>query len=221
MIFLFFCTKRVSNRYSFCIFAANNYIVMTENELESAFVSIGLELLEPNEGQLEGLPSNPRKISESKMELLKANIAQYPEMLSMRGLMVYPLDNGHYIIIGGNMRYRAMIELGYGTAPCIVVPKGTDMDRLKAYSVIDNSGFGKWDWDMLANEWDENLLKGWGIDWDFCPVPVAADSDGDDGGGGAFVARLSFPDRESLDGFMRQYGDELKRMYGCEIKAKQ
>lgn len=89
---------------------------MTENELESAFVSIGLDLLEPNEGQLEGLPSNPRKISESKMELLKANIAQYPEMLSMRGLMVYPLDNGHYIIIGGNMRYRAMIELGYCTA---------------------------------------------------------------------------------------------------------
>ncbi|MBQ6771353.1 MAG: ParB N-terminal domain-containing protein [Bacteroidales bacterium] len=187
-----------------------------DQAIESNFVTIGLDLLEPNEGQLEGLPANPRKISESKMDLLKANLQQYPEMLSMRGLMVYPLDNGHYIIIGGNMRHRAMMELGYDSAPCIVIPKETDIERLKAYSVIDNNGFGKWDWDMLANEWDEDLLNGWGIDWDYIPpLPVA-----DDGDGGGFVAKLTFPDKESLEKFLTMYGEELKEMYGCEIKAK-
>jgi len=69
------------------------------------FITISLSKLEPNEGQLEGLPSNPRQITEAKMALLKQNIKQYPEMLKLRSLMVYPMDNGKYIIIGGNMHY--------------------------------------------------------------------------------------------------------------------
>lgn len=197
---------------------------MTENELESAFVSIGLELLEPNEGQLEGLPSNPRKISESKMELLKANIAQYPEMLSMRGLMVYPLDNGHYIIIGGNMRYRAMIELGYCTAPCIVVPKGTDMERLKAYSVIDNSGFGKWDWDMLANEWDAAQLSSWGVDLFISEAELNPDdfcSDGDESktkNGEKIVIVLPTKLKEKKDEIRTILENGLKSYDGVSVK---
>ena len=197
---------------------------MTENELESAFVSIGLELLEPNEGQLEGLPSNPRKISESKMELLKANIAQYPEMLSMRGLMVYPLDNGHYIIIGGNMRYRAMIELGYCTAPCIVVPKGTDMERLKAYSVIDNSGFGKWDWDMLANEWDAAQLSSWGVDLFISVAELNPDdfcSDGDESktkNGEKIVIVLPTKLKEKKDEIRTILENGLKSYDGVSVK---
>lgn len=142
------------------------------SDIESRFVTIGLDLLEPNEGQLEGLPANPRKISESKMDLLKANLQQYPEMLSMRGLLVYPLDNGHYIIIGGNMRHRAMMELGYDSAPCIVVPKETPIERLKAYSVIDNNGFGKWDWEKLLKDWDADELPQWGLN-----LPQYEDSD--------------------------------------------
>ena len=137
---------------------------MIGNEHELPFVWMNIGILEPNCGQLDGLPANPRKISEWKMDLLKANIQQYPEMLSMRVLLVYPLDNGHYIIIGGNKRHRAMTELGYDSAPCIVIPKETDIERLKAYSVIDNNGFGKWDWDMLANEWDAAQLSDWGVD---------------------------------------------------------
>ena len=104
-------------------------------DIESRFVTIALGLLEPNEGQLEGLPANPRKISESKMDLLKANLQQYPEMLSMRGLLVYPLDNGHYIIIGGNMRHRAMTELGYDSAPCIVKVRPRTAKRLQSSSL--------------------------------------------------------------------------------------
>ena len=62
------------------------------------------------------------------------------------------------------MRYRAMSELGFKTAPCIIIPKETSIEQLKAYSVIDNNGFGKWDWDLLANEWDAAQLTSWGVD---------------------------------------------------------
>ena len=95
----------------------------TQNKsIDTQFVSMELAQLEPNDGQLEGLPSNPRQITDSKMDLLKQNIQQYPEMLTLRGLLVYPLENGKYIIIGGNMRYHAMSELGFKTAPCIIIP---------------------------------------------------------------------------------------------------
>ena len=141
---------------------------MSKNEQSNAgagFVSIPMANLEPNEGQLAGLPSNPRQISKEKFELLKDNIKQYPEMLTLRGLLVYPLPSGgKYIVIGGNMRYRAMLELGYLHAPCVVIPSGTSVERLKAYTIIDNNGFGKYDWDMIANEWDMDQVKGWGLD---------------------------------------------------------
>ena len=150
------------------------YIILLDNcimgkdiqnkSIDTQFVSMELAQLEPNNGQLEGLPSNPRQITDSKMDLLKQNIQQYPEMLTLRGLLVYPLENGKYIIIGGNMRYLAMSELGFKTAPCIIIPKETSIEQLKAYSVIDNNGFGKWDWDMLANEWDTSELEDWGLD---------------------------------------------------------
>lgn len=139
-------------------------IAKKTKNIDTLFVSMELSQLEPNDGQLDGLPSNPRQITDTKMELLKQNIQQYPEMLTLRGLMVYPLDNGKYIIIGGNMRYHAMQQLGFKSAPVIVIPKDTSVEQLKAYSVIDNNGFGKWDWDMLANEWDAAQLTSWGVD---------------------------------------------------------
>lgn len=65
----------------------------TQNKsIDTQFVSMELAQLEPNDGQLEGLPSNPRQITDSKMDLLKQNIQQYPEMLTLRGLLVYPLE---------------------------------------------------------------------------------------------------------------------------------
>lgn len=134
------------------------------NNDETMFVSLPLSVIEPNDGQLEGLPANPRSITKEKLDLLKKNIQEYPEMLSLRGLMVYPLREGHFIAVGGNMRLRALQSLGYAEAPCIVIPKRTSIEKLKAYSIIDNNGFGKWDWDMLANEWDDNQLTDWGVD---------------------------------------------------------
>lgn len=122
--------------------------------------------VEVNAGQLEGLPANPREIRDEKFEKLKANIQKYPELLEYRSLMVYPMPNGKHIIIGGNMRYRAMQELGYTEVPCVIIPAETPVEKLGAYTILDNNGFGKWDWDLLANEWSDWNMEDLGLEWD-------------------------------------------------------
>lgn len=131
--------------------------------IDTSFVAVNLDRLEMNTGQIDGLPCNPRSITKDKMDKLKKDLQEYPEMLKLRGLLVYPFGE-KYVIIGGNMRYQAMQELGFTTAPCIIIPKEATVEQLKAYTILDNSGFGKWDWDMLANEWDAEQLTDWGVD---------------------------------------------------------
>lgn len=126
-------------------------------------LNIPVKLIEPNKGQIEGLPANPRLIRDEKYEKLKRSIQEDPEMLQLRELLVYKHE-GKYIVIGGNMRYRVLKDLGHTEAPCKVIPAGTSIEKLKAYTIKDNSGFGEWDFDLLANEWDAGMLEGWGLD---------------------------------------------------------
>lgn len=123
-----------------------------------------LSAIEPNKGQIEGLPKNPRFIKDAKFKKLVQSIEEHPEMTAMRELLVYPLGNGKYIIIGGNMRYRAMKEVGIKDAPCKVIPQNTTIEQLQAYTLKDNSGYGEWDFDLLANEWDLSMLENCAID---------------------------------------------------------
>lgn len=151
----------------------------TPEALARRFVTLPLSELQPNNGQIDGLPANPRTITADKLERLKRDIEQYPELLELRGLLVYPYE-GKYVIIGGNMRYAALTQLGYRQAPCVIIPADTSADRLRAYTILDNAPFGQWDWDALANEWDEAQLPEWGVD-----LPFLGDyKDGSDGGEG-------------------------------------
>lgn len=127
---------------------------------------IKMSLLETNNGQIAGLPKNPRFIRDGRFGKLKESIKENPEMLELRELLVYPKD-GKYVIIGGNMRYRACKELGYKSLPCKVLSAETTVEQLKAYTIKDNAGFGEWDLDMLANEWDEALLNACCLDIDY------------------------------------------------------
>ncbi len=124
---------------------------------------IHTSLLRCNEGQLEGLPSNPRYIKDEKFELLKRSLQESPEMLHLRELLVYP-HGDTYIVIGGNMRLRAAEELGIEELPCKVLPPYTTVEKLREYTIKDNNGYGEYDWDILANEWDEMPLADWGVD---------------------------------------------------------
>lgn len=124
---------------------------------------IKINKLEENRGQIDGLPSNPRFIKDDKFKKLRKSIEEDPEMLTLRPILVFPYE-GKFIVIGGNMRYRAVIELGYNEVACVVIQPDTPIEKLKAYTIKDNASFGEWDWDLLANEWDESELNEWGVD---------------------------------------------------------
>ena len=127
-----------------------------------------LEKLELNEGQLKGLGKNPRYIKEGEFEKLKKSISDSPEFLEARPLLAYPLDNGNYIVIAGNMRLRAARELDFKEIPCYIFDKKTPIKKLKEYTIKDNVEFGSTDWDELANgEWETDDLQNWGVDCSF------------------------------------------------------
>lgn len=132
--------------------------------------------LAKNDGQIEGLPANPRFIKDEKFAKLKASIQENPEMLALRELLVYQ-QGKQYVIIGGNMRYEAMRELGYTEAPCKVIPADATTEQLRAYTLKDNSGYGEWDWDLLSNQWDMEELDAAGID---LPFDMDTDIDGNE-----------------------------------------
>lgn len=139
---------------------------MASKKQESETREIELSKLEVNRGQLYGLPKNPRFIRDERFEALKKSIRDDPEMLSLRELIVYPLENGNFLVIGGNMRLRACEELGYDALPCKVLPVETPVAKLRAYVVKDNVAFGENDWDAFANEWDLDELKAMGLELD-------------------------------------------------------
>lgn len=126
-------------------------------------VLLPISKLSHNQGQIEGLPKNPRLIKDDKFKKLVKSIQEDPEMLDLRELIVYD-NNGKYVVICGNMRLSALKELGHKEAPCKILTTDTPIEKLKAYTIKDNVGFGEHDFDLLANEWDENQLVDWGLD---------------------------------------------------------
>jgi hypothetical protein len=105
-------------------------------------------------------PQNPRVIRDAKFTKLKQSIQDFPEMMTLRPMVV---SNGH--VIGGNMRLKAIIDLGIKEVPDEWV-KYEDLseEKEKEFIIKDNVGFGEWEWDTLANEWDNVELGEWGLD---------------------------------------------------------
>ena len=118
--------------------------------------------LRVNEGQIDGVPANPRQINDADFAKLKKSL-QASNLTGVMPLKVYE-HNGEYIVLGGNMRLRALQELGVKSVSCIVVPKDTDTDTLCQIVIEDNSTFGECDYDALANEWPADKLQDWGVD---------------------------------------------------------
>lgn len=127
---------------------------------------IPLSKLHLNTGQIKDVPKNPRFIKDERFAALKKSIEDDPEMLSLRELVAYD-NNGELVVILGNMRYRAMKELGYKDAPVKVLPTETKAKKLRAYIQKDNIAFGQNDWDLLGNEWDVTELEDFGLECDF------------------------------------------------------
>lgn len=144
---------------------------------------IDISIVHPNEGQIEGLPANPRLIKDEKFKKLVKSIQDLPEMTEARDLLVYP-HSGEYIVIGGNMRLRAYQELGWKEVPCCILPEGMPVEKLREMVIQDNNPFGETDWNMIANEWNIEELKDWGVDlpadWDTSEADGQKEAEEDD-----------------------------------------
>ena len=118
--------------------------------------------MKPNKikiSKIQSNPNNPRLIKDYKFRKLVKSIKEFPEMLKLRPIVVDEKN----IILGGNMRYKACIEAGLKEIYVIQADDLTENQK-KEFIIKDNSSFGDWDWDVIANEWDIKDLNDGGVD---------------------------------------------------------
>jgi ParB-like chromosome segregation protein Spo0J len=120
---------------------------------------INIKEIKPN-------PNNPRVLKDDKFKKLVQSLKDFPEMANVRPIVV----NTEMIVLGGNMRLRAMQEAGWKKAPVQMVD--WSIEKQNEFIIKDNVGFGEWDWDVLANEWNESELTEWGLD-----IPIFKDTE--------------------------------------------
>lgn len=106
---------------------------------------------------------NPRVIKDDKFKKLVQSIREFPDMLNKRPLICFTDVDGKYVVLGGNMRLKAAQEIGLKEMPIILADDWTQ-EQKDEFLIKDNVGFGEWNWDDLANEWDVEKLAGWGLD---------------------------------------------------------
>lgn len=111
---------------------------------------------------------NPRYIKDDRMEKLVQSIKDFPAMMALRPIIVDEAGT----ILGGNMRYRALVELDYENIPAAWVKRAKDLteEQKNEFIIKDNVNFGMWDMDTLANEWPEVDLDDWGVEAAFPDV---------------------------------------------------
>jgi ParB-like chromosome segregation protein Spo0J len=107
-------------------------------------------------------PNNPRVLRDDKFQKLKQSITEFPKMLSLRPMVI----DENNVVLGGNMRLRALQELGFTEIDEAWVKRSSDLteEEKKRFIIADNVAFGEWDWDTLANDWEVVNLEAWGLD---------------------------------------------------------
>jgi ParB-like chromosome segregation protein Spo0J len=161
---------------------------------------VNIKLIIPN-------PSNPRIIKDTKFAKLVKSIKDFPEMLALRPIVV----DDYMIVLGGNMRLKACIEAGLKRVPVIKASMLT-ADQQKEFIIKDNVGYGEWDWDILANQWDEHLLNDWGLD-----VPVfepTLEPEPEELPVELFLVELTFNDEESRQ---KAYQELIEKGYNVRL----
>jgi DNA modification methylase len=123
-------------------------------------------------------PKNPRVIKDGKFQKLVKSIQEFPDMLNKRPLIVFTDVDNKYVVLGGNMRLKALNELKFKEIPVIIADEWTEEQKAE-FLIKDNVGFGEWDWDSLANEWDTEKIQDWGLDLpvDLSVIELEAEED--------------------------------------------
>lgn len=106
-------------------------------------------------------PNNPRVLRDEKFAKLKQSIQEFPKMLSLRPIVI----DENNVVLGGNMRLRALQDLGYTEIDdtCVKYAKDLTEEEKQRFIIADNVAFGEWDWDTLANDWEVEQLSDWGL----------------------------------------------------------
>jgi ParB-like chromosome segregation protein Spo0J len=112
--------------------------------------------------QIKANPNNPRLIKDERFAKLCKSIQEAPKFMALRPIII----DGEGMILGGNMRYKALLHLGYKEVPDTWVKRADDLteEERRRFIISDNVGFGDWDWEGVANEWDVEELADWGLD---------------------------------------------------------
>jgi hypothetical protein len=110
---------------------------------------------------------NPRVIRDNKFKKLVQSIKDFPQMLELRPIVV----DSEMVVLGGNMRLKACQAAGLTEVPIIIADQLTP-EQQQEFIIKDNVGFGEWDWEALANEWDMDLLDQWGMDVPYTPDDI-------------------------------------------------
>jgi hypothetical protein len=123
-------------------------------------------------------PNNPRVLRDDKFQKLKQSITEFPKMLSLRPMVI----DENNVVLGGNMRLRALQELGFTDIEDAWVKRSSDLteDEKKRFIIADNVAFGEWDWDTLANDWEVVDLEAWGLEIPFYDEEVKEEQSKED-----------------------------------------
>jgi DNA modification methylase len=116
--------------------------------------------------KLKSNPNNPRIIKDDKFQKLVKSIKEFPQMMDKRPIVCVTDTDGKLYPLGGNMRLKALQELNYKDIPenWVTLADEWSVEQRNEFVIKDNVGFGEWDWDDLANNWDAEKLTDWGLD---------------------------------------------------------
>ena len=116
-----------------------------------------------NIAEIKPNPKNPRVIKDEKFAKLVKSITDFPQMLEKRPLVCFTDVDGKLVVLGGNMRLKAAKEVGLKELPVVLADDWTE-EQKNEFLIKDNVGFGEWQWDELAADWDAQQLQDWGLD---------------------------------------------------------
>ena len=159
--------------------------------------------------QVRSNPDNPRFIKGNKFEKLVKSIKEFPEMLDLRPIVV----NQDMIVLGGNMRLKACEEAGLKEVPIIFADNLTP-EQEKEFIIKDNSSFGEWDWDLLANEWNTDQLADWGLDIPNFDTDIEDEKDLSDQLEQSFKIEIDLESEEEQE---KMYNQLINDGYKCRI----
>lgn len=155
-------------------------------------------------------PDNPRIIKDDKFRKLVKSLKEFPEMAKVRTIVV----NKDMVVIGGNMRLKAMIEAGWDKVPVDVVD--WDEEKQREFIIKDNVGFGEWNWDAIANEWDVEQVTEWGLD-----IPgFSSDALSDEEKINPSIIKITFESAEQLQQAENDIQEIIDRKYNGAYLTK-